>query len=137
MNIGQAEKQAGLPAKTLRYYEEIDLVVPGRLANGYRDYHDRDIHRLRFVQRARRLGFTIEDCRNLLALWDDTHRASREVKRIATEHLVEIDQKIEELMDLRSVLSELVEGCRGDHRPDCPIIEGLAGGTTGNAVRES
>jgi Cu(I)-responsive transcriptional regulator len=137
MNIGEAEKQSGLPAKTLRYYEEIELVVPGRLTNGYRDYRGRDIHRLRFVQRARSLGFTIVDCRNLLALWDDKHRASREVKRIATEHLTEIDRKIEELMDLRSALSELVDSCRGDHRPDCPIIEGLAAETTIDVVRES
>ncbi len=127
MNIGEAEKATGLPAKTMRYYEAIGLVVPARLSNGYRDYSPVDVHRLRFVQRARGLGFSVEDCRGLLALWDDTARSSRDVKRIALEQLELLNRKIRELETLRAALAELVDHCRGDDRPECPIINDLAG----------
>jgi MerR family transcriptional regulator, copper efflux regulator len=127
MNIGTASEKSRLPAKTIRYYEDISLVIPARRANGYREYCDRDVHRLRFLQRARSLGFTIEECRNLLSLYDDKGRASADVKAIALGKIKEIHQKIEELQSLRLTLESLADHCHGDDRPDCPIIEDLAG----------
>ncbi len=127
MNIGTAARQSGLPPKTIRYYEEIGLLTADRAANGYRDYSKDDIHRLRFVQRARSLGFSVEECRQLLSLYSDRDRASADVKAIAQEKLTEIDRKIEELTGLRQMLGHLVECCHGDDRPDCPIIDGLSG----------
>lgn len=125
MNIGDAATKTGLPAKTLRYYEEIGLVKPLRDTNGYRAFRDSDIHKLTFLGRARALGFTIEDCRNLLALWEDTSRASADVRAIAKEHLREIEIKIADLQDMQATLSELVRDCAGDDRPDCPILKRL------------
>jgi Cu(I)-responsive transcriptional regulator len=127
MNIGKASALSGLPAKTIRYYEEIGLVVPNRLANGYRDYDDGQMHRLQFVHRARGLGFTIEECRLLLSLYDDTHRSSGDVKALATAKIAEIDRRMEELRAMRRTLSHLAETCHGDDRPDCPILDDLAG----------
>ncbi len=127
MIVGEAAKRAGLPPKTLRYYEEIGLVTPMRRENGYREYSEQDVHKLRFLQRARSLGFSIEDCRNLLALYDDKSRASADVKAIAQAHLATIEKKIRELESLRATLSHLVAACHGDDRPDCPILEDLAG----------
>ena len=127
MNIGDAALQTGLPAKTIRYYEDIDLIKPQRADNGYRDYSDGDVHRLRFLQRSRGLGFTIDECRLLLSLYDDKHRASADVKAIAVAKIGEIDRKITELNSLKATLSELAACCHGDDRPDCPIIDGLAG----------
>ena len=127
MNIGTAAERSGLPAKTIRYYEEIGLLAPGRADNGYRDYSLSDVHRLRFLQRSRSLGFSVEECRQLLSLYGDTHRESAEVKALAEAKLAEIDRKISELAELRAALSHLVSACRGDARPDCPILEGLAG----------
>lgn len=127
MNIGDAAKGSGLPAKTIRYYEEIGLVHPDRGGNGYRDYSGEDVHRLRFLKRARGLGFPVEECRSLLSLYDDKHRASADVRGMALVRLKEIDRKIEELEGLRATLSHLVEACHGDERPDCPIIDELAG----------
>ena len=127
MNISATASMTGLPAKTIRYYEEIGLVVPDRSANGYRRYAPDHIHRLAFIQRARGLGFGIEECRGLLSLYDDNHRASAEVKRIAEEKIIEIDRKLTELNAMRATLSHLVETCHGDDRPDCPILDDLAG----------
>ena len=127
MNIGDAASQTGLPAKTIRYYEDIDLIKPQRADNGYRDYSDGDVHRLRFLQRSRGLGFTIDECRLLLSLYDDKHRASADVKAIAVAKIGEIDRKITELNSLKATLSELAACCHGDDRPDCPIIDDLAG----------
>jgi MerR family transcriptional regulator, copper efflux regulator len=127
MNIGTAARQSGLPPKTIRYYEDIGLLTADRAANGYRDYSDEDVHRLRFVQRSRSLGFSVEECRQLLSLYTDRDRASADVKAIATEKLGEIDRKIAELTGLREMLGHLVENCHGDARPDCPIIDGLSG----------
>ena len=127
MNIGEAAARSELPAKTIRYYEDIALVRPARAANGYRDYSEEDVHRLRFVQRARGLGFTIEECRTLLSLYEDKHRASADVKALARQKISEIERKMEELKSLRETLSVLVKHCHGDDRPDCPIIESLAG----------
>jgi MerR family copper efflux transcriptional regulator len=127
MNIGAAAERANLPAKTIRYYEDIDLISPARSHNGYRDYSDADVHRLRFLQRARSLGFTIEECRLLLSLYEDKRRASADVKAIALEKVNEIDRKISELKSLRGTLAALSQNCHGDERPECPIIDDLAG----------
>lgn len=127
MNIGTAARQSGLPPKTIRYYEDIGLITADRAANGYREYSCEDVHRLRFVQRSRSLGFSVEECRQLLSLYTDRDRASSDVKAIASEKLGEIDRKIEELTGLREMLGHLVENCHGDARPDCPIIDGLSG----------
>lgn len=129
MNIGTAARQSGLPPKTIRYYEDIGLLTADRAANGYRDYSAEDVHRLRFVQRSRSLGFSVEECRQLLSLYTDRDRASADVKAIATEKLGEIDRKIAELTGLREMLGHLVENCHGDARPECPIIDELSGKT--------
>ena len=126
MNIGDAAKHSGLPAKTIRYYEDIGLIDPLRDANGYRAFRDSDLHKLAFLGRARSLGFTIEDCRTLLTLYEDRDRASADVKRIANKHLADIDTKLQELTEMRKTLSHLVEACAGDDRPDCPILSDLA-----------
>ncbi|HAT36836.1 MAG TPA: Cu(I)-responsive transcriptional regulator [Rhodospirillaceae bacterium] len=127
MNIGEAAERSGLPAKTIRYYEEIDLIQPARSENGYRNFSPSDIHRMQFLHRARGLGFSVEDCRALLALYDDKNRASADVRHLAKSHLGEIDRKIAELETLRATLAHLVEACHGDDRPDCPILNDLAG----------
>ncbi|SHL38858.1 Cu(I)-responsive transcriptional regulator [Roseovarius litoreus] len=128
MNIGDIAKRTGLPAKTIRYYEEIGLVTPHREANGYRVFDDKDMHRLTFLARARALGFPIEDCRTLLALYKDDTRASADVKRIAQDHLAQIEDKILQLQSMRDTLTHLVRECAGDNRPDCPILKDLAKG---------
>lgn len=127
MNIGSAAIASGLPPKTIRYYEEIGLVSPGRTGSGYRDFGSDDIHRLRFLHRARSLGFAIEECRTLLSLYEDKSRASAEVKALAAARIAEIDRKIGELQSLRRTLGHLVHACHGDARPDCPILDDLAG----------
>ena len=127
MNIGEAAAASGLPSKTIRYYEDIGLVSPARQHNGYRDYAEGDVHRLRFVQRARSLGFGVEECRSLLSLYDDKERASADVKALAEQKLEAIEQKIAELQSLRTTLRGLVRTCHGNARPDCPILEDLAG----------
>lgn len=130
MNIKDASARVGLPAKTIRYYEDIGLVTPDRAANGYRDFSDSALHKLAFLARARGLGFSIEDCRDLLALWEDQDRASADVRTIAKGHLQAIEAKIAGLEDMRATLADLVECCAGDARPDCPIIERLQRGAT-------
>lgn len=127
MNIGHAAERAGLPPKTIRYYEDIGLVRPERRDNGYRDYSERDVHTLRFVQRARGLGFSIDECRSLLGLYRDRNRASADVRALAARKIAHIDRKIEELNSLRGTLAHLVEACHGDERPDCPILDDLSG----------
>jgi len=129
MNIGNAAQQSGLPPKTIRYYEDIGLLTADRASNGYREYSLEDVHRLSFIQRSRSLGFSVEECRQLLSLYTDRDRASADVKAIATEKLGEIDRKIAELSGLRQMLGHLVENCHGDARPECPIIDGLSGKT--------
>lgn len=128
MNIGTASRKSGLPAKTIRYYEEIGLLTADRRENGYRDYSDGHIRRLHFLHRARDLGFSVEECRQLLSLYDDEHRESSEVKALAEAKLHDIEQRIAELNSLKSALQHLVRNCHGDNRPECPIIEGLASG---------
>ena len=127
MNIGNAAEKSGLSAKTIRYYEDIGLLQADRAGNGYRDYSMSDVHRLRFLQRSRSLGFSVEECRQLLSLYSDKDRESASVKAIAKAKLTEIDRKLAELTELRDTLRVLVRTCHGDKRPDCPIIEGLGG----------
>ena len=127
MNIGDVSNRSGLPAKTIRYYEEIGLVTPLRDANGYRAFRESDLHKLAFLGRSRALGFSIEDCRTLLHLYEDDTRASAEVREIAAQHLARIDQKIADLREMQNTLSHLIDSCAGDSRPDCPILESLAG----------
>ncbi len=128
MHISEAAARSRLPAKTIRYYEEAGLIGPAaRETNGYRDYSERDVHLLRFVQRARSLGFAMQDCRELLSLYDNKRRSSADVKAIALRRLGEIERKLAELESLRAVLSDLVERCHGDDRPDCPILDNMAG----------
>lgn len=128
MNIGEASRAVKLPAKTIRYYEEIGLVIPGtRTSSGYRTYSETELHKLRFVQRARSLGFAIAECRELLDLYEDRERASANVQAIAMRRIDELDQKTLELLGIRGALSELVEKCHGNERPDCPILDDLAG----------
>lgn len=127
MNISQAAKRSGLPPKTIRYYEDIGLVDPPRRRdNGYRDYASRDVHMLRFLHRARDLGFSVADCRMLLSLYTDSGRHSADVKAIALNRIAEIDRKITELGEMRAVLATLADKCHGDDRPDCPIIDEFA-----------
>lgn len=128
MNIGTAAAKSGLRPKTIRYYEAIGLVRPERGDNNYRDYSEPDLHRLRFLQRSRSLGFSVEECRQLLSLYGDGRRESADVKALAEAKLGEIDRKLKELESLRGTLRHLVSACHGDHRPDCPIITELAGG---------
>lgn len=127
MNIGDVAERSGLPAKTIRYYEDIGLIRPHRSANGYRCFAENDLHKLAFLARARALGFSIEDCRTLLGLYEDDTRASADVKALAQEHLTKIEAKIADLEAMRDTLTELVHCCAGDNRPDCPILKGLAG----------
>ncbi len=126
MNISAVAGAAGLPVKTVRYYSDIGLVpAPARSAAGYRSYDDAAVRKLVFVRRAREFGFSVEECRELLDLYEDRHRSSADVKRIAARRLDEIAEKQRELQSLHDELAHLVEACRGDHRPDCPIIDGL------------
>lgn len=127
MNIGEAARQSGLPTKTIRYYEEIGLLRSLRRDNGFRDFADKDVHALRFIARARGLGFSVEECRHLLELYRDTGRASAEVRETAAAHIQAIRSKIKELRSMERTLSDLVEKCAGDTRPDCPILDELSG----------
>ncbi|MBO6891572.1 MAG: Cu(I)-responsive transcriptional regulator [Roseibium sp.] len=127
MNIGTASEQSQLPVKTIRYYEDIGLVRPLRSDNGYRDFSETDLQRLKFLQRSRSLGFSIEECRELLSLYEDGDRASADVKAITQSKIREVDRKISELQSLKKVLTTLSDACHGDDRPTCPIIDDLAG----------
>ena len=126
MNISDVAERAGLPAKTIRYYEDIGLIRPMRAANGYRSFRESDLHKLAFLGRARALGFTIEECRTLLALYEDEGRESAQVKAVAEGHLDAIDAKIAQLQSMRATLAHLIHCCAGDSRPDCPILDDLA-----------
>ncbi len=127
MNISHAAKLSGLPKKTIRYYEDIGLVkATARTQAGYRDYDDRAVRNLTFVRRSRDFGFSIEECRELLALYSDRNRSSSDVKNLAQKRLTQIEDKQRELELLRVELSSLVTACNGDDRPDCPILNHLA-----------
>ncbi|MCE7998349.1 MAG: Cu(I)-responsive transcriptional regulator [Rhodobiaceae bacterium] len=127
MKIGTLAERAGLSTKTIRYYEKVGLIdPPPRTEGGYRSYTDDDIDVLRFVARARGLGFSVKECKALLTLYSDRSRASADVKALALAHIEEVDRKIKELQSIRNTLGELATKCHGDDRPDCPIIEELS-----------
>jgi Cu(I)-responsive transcriptional regulator len=127
MNIGLAAERSGLTAKTIRYYEEIGLIRADRARNGYRDYSETDVNLLAFLRRARSLGFTVEDCRQLLDLYRNRERASHDVREIATAHVAAVEGRIAELQAMRRALGQLIHACHGDERPDCPILDAIAG----------
>ena len=128
MNIGQAAKAAGITAKMIRHYESVGLLPPAtRSDTGYRQYGEREVHVLRFIRRARDLGFSIKDISGLLSLWHDRQRPSRQVKALAQAHMQQLQRKIDELQSMRQTLEKLVQCCQGDERPDCPILQDLAG----------
>jgi MerR family copper efflux transcriptional regulator len=134
MNIGQAAEACGISAKAIRYYETAGLIAAaGRSEGGYRVYGEADIRTLRFIRRARDLGFSIDRVRRLLDLWYDKGRASADVKRLALEHIGEIDTKIAALQAMRDTVKELADACDGDHRPECPILRDLEGTPTSRA----
>jgi len=129
MNIGTVAERSGVAPKSIRYYESIGLIQPAkRRANGYRSYSPLDMRTLAFIKRARSLGFSVEEVRNLLDLWRDKSRRSVAVKAIAAHHIETLDRKIEELHSVRKALADLVRRCRGDARPDCPILDDLEDG---------
>ena len=128
MNIGQASAASGVSAKMIRHYEEIGLVrEPKRTASNYRTYSGNDVHVLRFIRRARALGFSVRNIKELLALWQNKSRSSAAVKRIAREHIDELKDKIAELEAMVDALEHLARHCHGDERPECPILEDLEG----------
>ena len=136
MNIGQAAKKTGLSAKMIRYYESINLLpTADRSQSGYRQYSAHDLHRLAFIKRSRDLGFSLAEVSQLLALWQDRERASADVKALAAIHINELERKINQLSGLRDTLTELMDSCQGNDRPDCPILKNLASGC--GAVRSN
>lgn len=128
MNIGLAAEQSGVSAKMVRHYESLGLLGRVQRTNsGYRQYSPADVHVLRFIKRARDLGFSMAEIDELVGLWKDKRRASAKVKRIAQQHLDELSQRIAALQDMQQTLAHLIEGCRGNERPDCPILDTLSG----------
>jgi Cu(I)-responsive transcriptional regulator len=128
MKIGAAAEASGVSAKMIRHYEAIGLLPPAaRRDNSYRDYGAQEVHELRFIGRARKLGFSMAEIAALLALWRDRSRPSREVRKLAANHLADLERRIAELRDMADALGQLVERCHGDARPDCPILEELGG----------
>lgn len=127
MNIGRAAEASGVSAKMIRHYESIGLLrAAHRTLAGYRIYDENDVHTLRFIRRARDLGFAIKEINALVGLWRNQRRASRDVKRLAARHMDQIDEKIRELQSVRLALAHLADHCHGDDRPDCPILDDLA-----------
>ena len=134
MNIGQAAAASGVSAKMIRHYESIGLLPEAeRTEAGYRQYGERELHALRFVRRSRDLGFSLDEIKQLLALWQDRSRPSREVKALAQAHVKALDEKIAEMQAMKATLQNLVQHCHGDDRPDCPILESLEAGACGHA----
>jgi MerR family copper efflux transcriptional regulator len=127
MNIGKASKLSGLTVKTVRYYSDIGIINPQINTNtGYRDFSESDLAKLQFIAKARKFDFSLDDCRELLSLYENTERSSKEVKALTLEKIAEIDAKLSELEMLREQLSRLASSCHGDDRPNCPIIDALA-----------
>jgi Cu(I)-responsive transcriptional regulator len=130
-NIGEAAKRSGVSAKMIRHYESLGLLKEARRTDaGYRLYDDADVHTLRFVRRARDLGFAIKEIQQLVNLWQNRRRASADVRRIAQAHITALETKIHELQGMRRTLERLVHNCHGDARPDCPILDDLAEATS-------
>jgi len=128
MQIGAAAKSSGVSAKMIRHYESIGLIPSAdRRDSNYRDYGATEVHRLGFIRRARDLGFSMEEIRNLLKLWGDRERSSADVKTLTLAHIAELEEKIAALGEMRDTLTHLVDCCDGDNRPNCPIIKGLEG----------
>ena len=133
MNIGEAAGASGVSAKTIRYYEAAGLIATAnRSAGGYRVYTQADVSTLRFIKRARELGFSIERIRRLLDLWQNKSRASRDVKRLALDHIAEIRAKIAAMASMRDAVQALADACDGDERPECPILHDLEGAAAGH-----
>ena len=127
MNIGKAAKLSGLTVKAVRYYSDIGIIKPNvAVDTGYRDFSEPDLAKLQFVAKARKFDFSLADCRELLALYENTERSSKEVKALTLEKIAEIDTKLAELKTLREQLSTLASACQGDERPDCPILDALS-----------
>lgn len=126
MNIGEASKASSVSAKMIRYYEQIGLIpAADRTESGYRAYSQTDVHRLHFIRRARDLGFSVAEITDLLSLWNDKSRHSADVKRLAQEHIAELDRRMEDMRRMAETLRTLADCCAGDDRPDCPILETL------------
>jgi Cu(I)-responsive transcriptional regulator len=137
LNIGRAAEASGVSAKMIRHYESIGLLpAAGRTVAGYRIYAQRDVHTLRFIRRARDLGFSMKEIAELVNLWQNRRRTSADVKKLATKQLKLLDEKITELQSMRDALSHLVAHCHGDQRPDCPILEDLAVDDGSRAARK-
>ncbi len=127
MNIGQAAAASGVSAKMIRHYEQVGLFPePGRTDAGYRQYSDKEVHTLRFIRQARDLGFSIQQIGELVGLWQNRRRPSRQVKALAEAHIEELEQKAQDLLAMKATLEHLVQCCHGDDRPDCPILDRLA-----------
>jgi MerR family copper efflux transcriptional regulator len=136
MNIGEAARASSVSAKMIRYYEQIALIRPAeRTDSNYRSFSDRDVNDLRFIKRARSLGFSVVEITNLLSLWRDHGRPSREVKAIADGHVADLETRISEMQAMTDTLKALSQGCAGDERPDCPILSDLAGGDVAGQPR--
>jgi Cu(I)-responsive transcriptional regulator len=135
MNIGEAAGASGVSAKMIRYYEQIGLIRPAsRTDSNYRSFNDRDVNDLRFIKRARSLGFSVDEITNLLSLWRDRVRPSREVKAIADGHIADLEARIAEMQAMTDTLKSLSQGCVGDERPECPILLDLAGGDVAGQI---
>ena len=127
MNIAEAARRAGLTPKAIRFYEAQGLLRPHRAANGYRAFGEGDVHTLKFLKRARDLGFSVEECRALLALYHENERSNAEVKALAEGRVREIDRRLADLASIRDALADLAESCKGDSRQECPILDDIAG----------
>jgi MerR family copper efflux transcriptional regulator len=134
VNIGEAAAASGVSAKMIRYYEEVGLMLPaGRSDAGYRRYGEAEVQTLHFLRRARSLGFSVAQMRELLALWRDENRASADVKRLALAQAAQLEEKAHAIAEMSRALRHLAERCEGNHRPDCPIIDDLAAACAGDA----
>lgn len=137
LNIGQTASASGVSAKMIRHYESLGLLPRvRRTASGYRQYAANEVHTLRFIRRARSLGFGIEEIATLLGLWQNRRRASADVKRLALAHAAELATRVDEMNEMKSALEQLAAHCHGDHRPECPILDDLARHDTRSPVED-
>lgn len=136
MNIGDAAERSGVSAKMIRYYEEIGLIKATRRANGYRHYDANDVSVLQFIRRTRDLGFSLEEVSNLLTLWRDRKRTSREVKKLASQHIEDLERRMRDMRAVVRTLKTLAEHCHGDERAECPILDDFASARPEKAARK-